>query len=42
MNGLWKVFAAWRADVLMTRVERLLERAKWWDRQAGRPDRGRG
>lgn len=39
MKGLWKVFAAWRANVLMTRAGWLLKRAKWWNRQAGRAER---
>jgi len=34
MIGLWRLFSAWRVRRLQVRVERVLRRIRFWERQA--------
>ena len=35
LEGLFKRFAAWRAETLLRKAKALLARAEWWRRRAG-------
>jgi len=34
MIGLWRLFSAWRVRRLQVRVERVLRRIRFWERQS--------